>query len=333
MASILIASTLSVNAGAEDRPKIEIVPNIPHRGPINAVALSPVGNRVLSGGGEPQNGFLLAEDSAIKLWDAASGQLLRTFVGHTDAVSSLAFSPDGARFLSGSDDMTIKLWDAASGQLLRTFKGHTSGVRSVAFSPDGTRVISGSGKYYSSSGEPDTDNTLKLWDAASGQLLRTFKGHTAGVRSVALSPDDTRVISGSNDGTVKLWHAATGQLLRSFEGHRGAIESVAFAPDGTRFLSESHRTLKLWDAMTGEPFGHVCRASDADIFRDVAGAEVSGAVRACGRTSRKLGRPERHTAARGPAVVRDAARARLATSDDPALPQPSPLMRLVARQK
>ena len=110
LASILIASTLSVNAGAEDRPKIEIVPNIPHRGPINAVALSPVRNRVLSGGGEPQNGFLLAEDSAIKLWDAASGQLLRTFVRHTDAVSSLAFSPDGARFLSGSDDMTIKLW-------------------------------------------------------------------------------------------------------------------------------------------------------------------------------------------------------------------------------
>jgi hypothetical protein len=71
---------------------------------------------------------------------------------------------------------------------------------------------------------------------------------------------------------------------------------------------------------------------DADFFRDVAGADVSGAARACRRISRKLGRPERHTAARGLAVVPDAARARLATSDDPALPLPSPLMRLVARQ-
>ncbi len=83
-------------------------------------------------------------DKTLKLWDAASGQLIRTFEGHADQVRSVAFSPDGTRVLSGSSDKTLKLWDAASGQLIRTFEGHSDRVTSVAFSPDGTRVLSGS---------------------------------------------------------------------------------------------------------------------------------------------------------------------------------------------
>ena len=73
---------------------------------------------------------------------------------------------------------------------------------------------------------------MKLWDAATGQLLRTFEGHAGRVNSVAFSPDGTRVLSGSWDKTVKLWDAATGQLLRTFEGHSGRVFSVAFSPDG-----------------------------------------------------------------------------------------------------
>src|ERR1700730_7979827 len=142
---LLIVWLLETGASAQDRPAIEIVPNIPHSGGGDAVAFSPDGPRLLSGGGD----FGKAE---IKLGDAASGQLLRTFAGHDDEVHSVAFSPDGTRVLSGSSDKTLKLWDAASGQLLRTFAGHTEVARSVAFSPDGTRVLSGS-----------SDNTLKLW--------------------------------------------------------------------------------------------------------------------------------------------------------------------------
>ena len=113
----------------------------------------------------------------MKLWDAATGQLLRTFEGHSMSVRSVAFSPDGTRVLSGSDDKTITLLDAATGQLLRTFEGHLMSVRSVAFSPDGTRVLSGS-------------ETIKLWDAATGQLLRTIVDF--GLYSVG------RVLSGRN---------------------------------------------------------------------------------------------------------------------------------------
>ncbi len=141
---------------------------------INSVSFSPDGTRVLSGS------FV----TTIKLWDAATGQLLCTF--NANEVWSVAFSPDGARILSGGDDNMVKLWDAATGQLLRTFEGHSWSVRSVAFSPDGARIISGSG-----------DKTMKLWDAATGQLLRTFEGHSDSVNSVAFSPDGARVVSGA----------------------------------------------------------------------------------------------------------------------------------------
>jgi hypothetical protein len=115
---------------------------------------------------------------------------------HDSFVSSVAFSPDGTRIVSGSSDKTVKVWDAATGAEALTLKGHTSGVRSVAFSPDGTRIVSGS-----------SDKTVRLWDAATGAEALTLKGHTGPVWSVAFSPDGTRIVSGSYDKTVKVWDA------------------------------------------------------------------------------------------------------------------------------
>src|SRR5262249_15174145 len=129
-----------------------------HSDYVWSLAFSPDGDQVLS-----------ATDEALKLWDAASGGLIRTFVGDSRNVVSVAFSPDGARLLSGYRFGMLMLWDVRSGQLIRTLEGHSSNVLSVAFSPDGSRLLSGSG-----------DETLKLWDAATGQLIRTF-GHSEGV--------------------------------------------------------------------------------------------------------------------------------------------------------
>jgi WD40 repeat protein len=115
----------------------------------------------------------------------------RTMDGHSDFVCSVAFSPDGARIVSGSSDKTLQFWDVVSGAHLSTFEGHSDWVKSVAFCPDGTRVVSGS-----------YDKTLRLWDVINGAHLSTLEGHTGWITSVAFSPDGTRVVSGSHDKTL-----------------------------------------------------------------------------------------------------------------------------------
>jgi WD40 repeat protein/uncharacterized caspase-like protein len=271
----------SGGAAAQGNPKVEVVAQLGHSISVSPVAFSPDGRSTMSG----------SQDNTIKLWDVATGRLLRTFQGHRAEVKSVAFSPDGRSVLSGSSELwgssdnTLKLWDAATGRQLRTFEGHSSGTDSVAFSPDGRRALSGgadntlklwdvatgrllrtvntghSGGAVAVAFSPDgrsalsgsLDRTLKLWDVATGRLLRTLKGHSREVKSVAFSPDGRSVLSGSHDKTLKLWDPATGRLLRTFQGHSDEVMSVAFAPDGRSALSgSSDRTLKLWDAATGQ---------------------------------------------------------------------------------
>ena len=118
--------------------------------------------------------------------------------------------------------------------------GHTDFVSAVAVSPDGRFIVSGS-----------QDRTVKVWDAQSGALLRSLKGHTS-VSAVAVSPDGCFIISGSWDQTVKVWDAQSGALLRSLGGHTGPVLAVAVSSDGRFIVSGSwDGTVKVWDAQSG----------------------------------------------------------------------------------
>ena len=167
------------------------------------------------------------------LWNL-EGKKRLTFNGHSDEVSSVAFSPDGQTIASASQDGTVKLWDL-EGKELRTFKGDNSPVSSIAFSPDGQTIASAS-----------QDGTVKLWNL-EGKELRTFKGDNSPVSSVAFSPDWQTIASGSRDRTVKVYNLAEEKLL-SLTGHKDWVNSVAFSPDSQTIASGSRDgTVKLWN--------------------------------------------------------------------------------------
>ena len=163
--------------------------------------------------------------------------------GHTDSVSSVAFSPDGRHIVSGSRDETIRVWDAQTGgQVGNPLQGHTSSVNSVAFSPDGRHIVSGS-----------RDQTIRVWDVQTGgQVGNPLQGHTSSVRSVAFSPDGRHIVSGSDDQTIRVWDAQTGgQVGNPLQGHTGYVRSVAFSPDGRHIVSGSNdQTIRVWDAQS-----------------------------------------------------------------------------------
>src|SRR5262249_20062296 len=153
---------------------------------------------------------------------------------------------------------TLTLWNTSTGPSAlwgkivgfhgRTFQGHkihggtfAYAVRMVAFSPDGLSMLSGS-----------VDSTLRLWDAATGRLLRTFEGHSSIVTSVGCSPDGRSALSGTADQTGKLWDVASGTLLRTFERHLDQVTGVVFSRDGHHAVSVSRdSTVRLWSLATG----------------------------------------------------------------------------------
>ena len=197
--------------------------------------------------------------NTLRLWDAATatprGAPLQ---GHSAAVNSVAFSPDGKTLVSASEDATLRRWDAATGAALgEPWRGHEARVWSVAFSPDGQTVASG--------GE---DTTVRLWDAATGKMTAVLPGHTSRVWSLAFSPDGHTLASGSDDRSIRLWDVATGAARGApLQGHAGVVSSVVFSPDGQLLASGGgDNTLRRWDVASGRPLGEALRGHTSRVW-------------------------------------------------------------------
>jgi WD40 repeat protein len=188
---------------------------------ITTLAFKPDGSRLVSG----------AVDGTLRIWDAERMSPVSEIIrGHQGAVNTVAFSPDGELFASGGSDENIHVWDL-NGKVVGVVREHEAQVNSLVFRGDGQAIVSGS-----------SDNVVLLAEVEEnaqqfGSLLApVFKGIDAPVRSVAISPDDKRIVVGSSDETVR-----TGDWLSSqieLPHHVGfSAKVISLADDSLTFVA------------------------------------------------------------------------------------------------
>ena len=187
---------------------------------------------------------------------------LQTLHSHSDEVNCVAFSPDSKLIATGSHDASINIWNAVAGISEQTLN-HNPAVMSVAFSPDSKLLASGSGKKaYSLLIDhflDIDDDTVKIWDIATGSCLKTLKGHNLRIESVAFSPDSNLLASGSQEGVFRIWNVVTGtcqQAIRfeSFDEefwHAGMAISTNLKLIAFSSGLNGYDTFQIWDATTG----------------------------------------------------------------------------------
>lgn len=208
--------------------------SLQHRAEVWSVAYSPDGKMIATGHSE--------DDDSIKLWDAATGGLIKVLKGAGALPWSIAFSPDGAKLAGAFNDRVARLWNVASGRESLVLSGHRSRVTSIAFSPDGKTIATGS-----------DDETVKLWDAATGRERLTIRTGSGVIKAVAFSPDGKLLATGGVGSPtpgrsvlmVRLWRPVTGEEIGAFE--LDATWSLAFSPDGKTLVTGAANVVKLWD--------------------------------------------------------------------------------------
>ncbi|KAJ6623282.1 hypothetical protein B0H10DRAFT_1909435 [Mycena sp. CBHHK59/15] len=258
---------------------------------LSAVAFAPKNSIIASNHVQRGLRVIKCSTGADLEWHVLQGVLQ----GHTDRISSVAFSTDDKLIVSGSYDNTVRLWDAETQQQISPpLYGHDRAVISVAFSQDGQHIFSGSRdrmvrlwdvKSHNQVVEPrrcdneymtcvafsndgghivfaSADHSLHIWNVTTRQRVgKPLCGHRNYVACVAFSPDGRIIASGSSDATVRIWDAAVQkQIGESLRGHDGFVRCVAFTKEGRYIASgSSDYTIRVWDVGTQQQIGEPLR--------------------------------------------------------------------------
>lgn len=198
-----------------------------HGEAVRCVALSRDGKLLATGG----------DDKTLRLFDAASGKLLRKVENLPAAVQAVAISPDGTLAAAADAAGTITVWKTVDATESARLKGHNGAVAAIAWHPKAAQLASAG-----------TDGTIRIADVPSEpDKARVLMGHQGAVTSLAWTPDGAQLLSGGADRSVRLWNAANGQAVRTYAGHAEAVTAVAVTADGaTAIASGVDKTVRLW---------------------------------------------------------------------------------------
>jgi WD40 repeat protein/Tfp pilus assembly protein PilF len=217
----------------------------------------------------------VSNSGSVKIWDAASGKELHAVrVAKVEvAMHHVVIGPDLRWMAAAVDDDASKIWDVASGKELYTLKAFP-----LMFSPDGQRLVcdnrevldvvigkrlctlprpnfsfSPDGRWLASEGQGPTGPTVMVWDAASGEHLRTLEGLATAPTLLVFGPDSQWLAAATADRTVLVWDPHSGKQLPAFDTKPFGSLQMLLSPDGTRLASpDGERTIRLWDAVSGK---------------------------------------------------------------------------------
>ena len=202
-----------------------------HSGTINMVCFD-----------DYQRAISCSEDGTIKQWDLETGQLIRTFTGHTRDVVAVYCLPDHLHLISASHDGKIIIWNKQTGEIVKKIEANDEWIRAFAIAGNGLYAATGS-----------DDNLIKIWEINSGKLLQTLTGHKAHIYSLAFSPDNKYIFSGDDKGILYKWEIETGKNIGELRGHTDRINKIYFAENGKKIYTGSDdHSIGIWDYETNE---------------------------------------------------------------------------------
>ena len=278
-----------------------------HSGDIPGVAFTSDGGSVVSA----------SKDATMKVWNASSGALQRTFALDNRQVNTLAVS--GRRVVTGHGDGSLALYDLDRGERIAQFKRNDAEIWAVTFLGTPDRFAAASHDYstsvwdanlpaaplftleghespaqavaYSSAGpwiaSGSADKTVRLYDVNSHELVRVIKGLKDFVTALAFSPDGKTLAVGSLDGSIRIHSTSSGRLLKQLSGHQSRVGALAYSPGGDVLASAADEGIvRLWDARRGRTMrtlgGHAGGAKSIGFAPDgskLASAGADGAIR------------------------------------------------------
>ncbi|MEB3831367.1 S-layer homology domain-containing protein [Phormidium sp. CCY1219] len=246
----------------------ELIRTLPgHSTRVGALAIAPDGKTLVSGGG----------DATLKIWDLRTGELKNTLTEHGDEITSVAIAPDGNTLISSSRDRTIIFWNLNTGESTLTINSHGSSILGLTLSPDGQLVASSSDDglvkiWRVDNGalvrtisadinpvnalaiSPDnqtlatgSEGSVRLWDIATGDLLRTLaRDPAASFVDLTFTRDGENLVSSGKEGdeeAIGVWNVRTGALLHVFPTF---AQAIAFTPDGQTLVAGGW-DIKIWE--------------------------------------------------------------------------------------